>query len=135
MFKDKAVLATGGPSGIGKTIVEEFKKSFNDETFGADFEAIIADSRYKYITSNLQGVKIVSKKFKNIDELTKSDKIDKVLTNKWLGIPIFLTILFLVFHLTFSENLFFLRFIFNFSNIIIYYSYSYMAITCKQKNY
>ena len=93
-------------------IVEEFKKSFNDETFGADFEAIIADSRYKYITSNLQGVKIVSKKFKNIDELTKSDKIDKVLTNKWLGIPIFLTILFLVFHLTFSENLFFLRFIF-----------------------
>ena len=101
---------TNHPELVG--IVEEFKKSFNDEIFGADFEAIIADSRYKYITSNLQGVKITSKKFRYDEELTKSDKIDIVLTNKWVGIPIFLGILFLVFHLTFSENLFFLKFIF-----------------------
>ena len=37
-----------------------------------------------------------------------SNKIDRVLTHKWLSIPIFLVILFLVFHLTFSEDLFFL---------------------------
>ena len=39
---------------------------------------------------------------------TLSNKIDRVLTNKWLSIPIFLVIMFLVFHLTFSENLFYL---------------------------
>ena len=40
--------------------------------------------------------------------MTKSDKIDRVLTNKWAGIPIFLAVLFLVFHFTFSEDLFYL---------------------------
>ena len=97
---------TNHPELVG--IVEEFKKSFNDDIFGADFEAIIADSRYKYITANIQGVKISSKKIDDDYEPTLSDKIDKVLTNKWVGIPIFLIILFLLFHLTFSENLFFL---------------------------
>ena len=97
---------TNHPELVG--IVEEFKKSFNDDIFGADFEAIIADSRYKYITANIQGVKISSKKIDDDYEPTLSDKIDKVLTNKWAGIPIFLAILFLIFHFTFSENLFFL---------------------------
>ena len=41
--------------------------------------------------------------------MTKSDKVDKVLTHKIWGIPIFLVILFLVFHLTFSENLFYMN--------------------------
>lgn len=41
--------------------------------------------------------------------MTPSDKADKVLTHKVWGIPIFLAILFLIFHLTFSENLFFLN--------------------------
>lgn len=88
-------------------VVDEFKKYFKDETFGSDLEAIIADSRYKYITS-----KYAAAKTKKINEITKSfstsDKIDRVLTNKWLGIPLFLLILFFIFHMTFSENLFFL---------------------------
>ena len=41
-------------------------------------------------------------------EITTSDKIDKVLTNRWAGIPIFLAILFMIFHLTFSENFLYL---------------------------
>lgn len=86
-------------------VVDEFKNNFNDEVFGSDLEAIIADSRYKYITKNYV---IAREKRVRLEEETKSDKIDKVLTNKWLGIPIFLVILFLVFHLTFSENLFYL---------------------------
>ena len=90
-------------------IVEEFKKTFENETFGSDLEAVVADERYKYITSELRKAKtkvdvVASKKEKTSYE--KSDKIDKVLTNKWLGIPIFLVIMFLIFHLTFSENLF-----------------------------
>ena len=41
-------------------------------------------------------------------EITTSDKIDKVLTNRCAGIPIFLAILFAIFHLTFSENFLYL---------------------------
>ncbi|MEG1711385.1 MAG: ferrous iron transporter B, partial [Clostridia bacterium] len=42
------------------------------------------------------------------NNLTHSDKIDKILTNKFFGIPIFLVILLTVFHLTFSENFLFI---------------------------
>jgi ferrous iron transport protein B len=34
-----------------RTVVEEFKSSYQNELFGCDFEALIADARYKYITS------------------------------------------------------------------------------------
>ncbi len=99
-------------------MVDEFKKTFKDDTFGDDFEAIIADSRYNYISKNFSGV------IKHSEELTecececdkkntkikmdKSDRIDRVLTHRVWGLVIFAAILFLVFHLTFSENLFFL---------------------------
>ena len=82
-------------------IVDEFKKTYNDKIFGNDLEAVIADARYKYITDNCS---IAHKKKHKADFLTKSDKADRVLTNKWASIPIFLVILFLVFHLTFSED-------------------------------
>lgn len=85
-------------------MVEEFKKTFKDDVFGSDFEAIVADSRYKYIAHNYSSV--LTKKHKSEKEkLSKSDKIDRVLTHKVWGIPIFLVILFAVFHLTFSEDL------------------------------
>ena len=45
--------------------------------------------------------------------MSRSDKADRVLTHKIWGIPIFLVILFGIFHLTFSENLFYLGSIFN----------------------
>lgn len=85
-------------------MVEEFKKTFSDDVFGSDFEAIVADSRYKYIAHNYSSA--LTKKHKSEKEkLSKSDKIDRVLTHKVWGIPIFLVILFAVFHLTFSEDL------------------------------
>lgn len=84
--------------------VNEFKHTFKDDVFGNDLEAVVADGRYKYITKNLSPAK--KKNIKN-DKKT-SYQIDKVLTNKWAGIPIFLFILFLIFHLTFSENFLFL---------------------------
>ena len=85
--------------------VDDFKNTFHDEVFGSDLEAVIADNRYKFITKHISKIRT---KHKVEEAETQSDKIDKVLTNKWLGIPIFLIILFLVFHLTFSENLFYL---------------------------
>ena len=88
-------------------VVESFKSTFNDETFGDDLEAIVANERYEFISKNYSNVKKLKEEAK-MNKLSSSDKADKVLTNKWAGIPIFLVILFLVFHLTFSENLFFL---------------------------
>lgn len=88
-------------------IVEDFKNTFDDGVFRNDFEAIIADSRYKYISKNYTSC-IKKNKVKGKNHLTISDKIDKVLTNKWAGIPIFLAILLIIFHFTFSEDLLYL---------------------------
>lgn len=75
--------------------------------FCGDAEAEIADARYKYITKNFSSTLTRARK-PSYDELSKSDKADKVLTHKIWGLPIFLVILFGIFHLTFSENLFYL---------------------------
>ena len=91
-------------------MVEEFKKTLNNETFGDDIEAIIADERYNYISNNFSSAITrhaeVEENQKKVKE-NKSDRIDKVLTHKVFGLLIFAVILFLVFHFTFSENLFF----------------------------
>ncbi len=87
--------------------VEEFKKTFNDSVFGSDFEALVADGRYKYISKYFAPV--LTHKNKDKFRMTTSDKADKVLTHRVWGIPIFLVVLFLIFHLTFSENLFYLN--------------------------
>ncbi len=87
-------------------MVNAFKKTFNDDVFGNDFEALVADARYKYISKHFAPV--VTHKNKDKFKTSTSDKVDKVLTHKVWGIPIFLVVLFLIFHLTFSENLFFL---------------------------
>ena len=94
-----------------KNIIDEYKNSLNDETFGNDLEALVADARYNYIVKHYS-----CHKTKAQDEYkteSKSYKIDKVLTHRIFGIPIFLAILFLIFHLTFSENLFYLGGLFN----------------------
>ncbi len=88
-------------------MVSAFKKTFNDDIFGNDFEALVADARYKYISKNFAPV--VTRKNKEKFKTSASDKADKVLTHKVWGIPIFLVVLFLIFHLTFSENLFFIN--------------------------
>lgn len=92
-------------------MVEDFKNTFKDDTFGGDFEAIIADGRYKYISKNF--AEAVIKKEKNRLKMTHSDKVDRVMTHKVWGIPIFLVILFAIFHLTFSENFLYLGSVFN----------------------
>ena len=96
-------------------MVEEFKKTFKDDTFGDDFEALIADARYKYISDNFSSV--ITKKNKEKFASTKSDKADKVLTHKIWGIPIFLVVLFAIFHCTFSEDFLYLGKIFGFSSL------------------
>lgn len=86
--------------------VKEYRDKIKDESFGDDFEAMVADERYKYITKHF--AKAITKKDGEKNVLTKSDKADRVLTHRIWGIPIFLVILFAVFHLTFSENFLYL---------------------------
>jgi len=98
-------------------MVDEFKKTFNDDTFGDDFEAIIADDRYQYISKNFSKVvtkheEVAETKEGKTVKMSRSDKIDRVLTHRIFGLIIFAAIMFLVFHLTFSENLFYLGGIF-----------------------
>lgn len=88
--------------------VEAFiNENCQKDGFCGDAEAEIADARYKYITKNFSSTLTRARK-PSYDELSKSDKADKVLTHKIWGLPIFLVILFGIFHLTFSENLFYL---------------------------
>ena len=88
-------------------MVSAFKKTFNDDIFGNDFEALVADARYKYISKNFAPV--VTRKNKEKFKTSASDKADKVLTHKVWGIPIFLVVLFLIFHLTFPTKLIFIN--------------------------
>ena len=66
-----------------------------------DTEARIADLRYKHISKI---VKAAVKKSDKYSGETKSDKLDKILTNRILALPIFAVIMYLLFECTFSEN-------------------------------
>lgn len=95
-----------------KDMLEEvnvLKSKVDTKEFDSDFEALVADERYKFISENFQNSII---KPKNVEKETKSDKIDKVLTHRIWSIPIFLVIMFVVFHLVFSEDLLFLNSLF-----------------------
>ena len=60
-----------------------------------DAESIITNERYLYIAEILKGCY----KKKDAGKLSTSDKIDKVVTNRWLGLPIFAVIMFLVYYI------------------------------------
>lgn len=93
-------------------MVDEYKESHKDDIFADDFEALVADARYQYIAKHYAShYQKNEKSEKNSDgkQVTRSDKIDKVLTHRIWALPIFVLIMFLVFHLTFSEDLFFLN--------------------------
>ena len=71
--------------------IKDCEKEMDDDT-----ESIITNQRYEYI-QKLVDKAVVKKKGK--DELTTSDKIDKVLTNRILALPIFAVIMFLVYYI------------------------------------
>ena len=61
-----------------------------------DAESIITNERYVYIASIIKSCY----KKKSVGQLSTSDKIDKVVTNRWLGLPIFAVIMFLVYYIS-----------------------------------
>ncbi len=71
--------------------IAEVEKELDD-----DAESIITNERYVYIA---KVIKACYKK-KNAGQLTTSDKIDKIVTNRWLGLPIFAVVMFLIYYIS-----------------------------------
>ena len=69
-------------------IVSAVEKDLDD-----DAESIITNARYTFITETLNG--IYTKQ--NAGKLSVSDKIDNIVTNRWLGLPIFAVVMFIVY--------------------------------------
>jgi len=67
-----------------------------EEKLDDDTESIITNERYVYISSMIG--ECVSKNKK--DELTISDKIDHIVTNRWLALPIFAAVMFIVYYVS-----------------------------------
>lgn len=75
--------------------IEDDIRAVEDE-MGDDAESIITNERYIYIGEIIKGCY----KKKSSGGLSSSDKIDKVVTNRWLGLPIFAVIMFLVYYIS-----------------------------------
>lgn len=71
--------------------IKELEEAFDDDT-----ESIITNERYVYISGIIKDC--VSKNKKN--EMTTSDKIDKIVTNRILALPIFAVIMFIVYYVS-----------------------------------
>lgn len=77
-----------------KTTIDALRKDLETE-LDDDMESIVTDGRYTYIQ------KIISTTVeKPKEKLTISDKIDKIVTNRFLGIPIFLLIMYIVYYIS-----------------------------------
>ena len=73
--------------------IKELEDKFDDDT-----ESIITNERYVYISSIIVDCLKKAKK----KALTTSDKIDRIVTNRWLALPIFAAIMFLVYYIAVS---------------------------------
>ena len=81
------------PSDVMKDVeahISEAEKEMDD-----DAEAIITNERYIYIASMLKGVY----KKKNAGQMSISDKIDRIVTNRWLALPIFAIVMCAVYYI------------------------------------
>ena len=74
-------------------IIARIEKHFDDDT-----ESVITNERYTWISSIMHSVRTLG----NEDGLTTSDKIDRVVTNRFLALPIFAVVMFLVYYISVS---------------------------------
>ena len=71
--------------------IETLEKEFDDDT-----ESIFTNERYEYISSIIEGCYTKNQKGK----LSVSDKIDRVVTNRWAALPIFAVVMFIVYYVS-----------------------------------
>ncbi len=89
--RDSLLLSRLGLSEEQKAKAEELTSSL-EKAFDDDIESIITNERYNSISALLDGVLVKSGK-----TMTTSDKIDRIVTNRILGIPIFLAVMWFVY--------------------------------------
>lgn len=92
--RDKVVLENIDLSDAEKKSIEEIVSGL-EKKFDDDSESIITNERYNFITDIIK--RCVKK---SSEKLTASDKIDKIVTNKWLGIPIFLVVMWAIYFIS-----------------------------------
>lgn len=71
--------------------IEKLEKEFDDDT-----ESIITNERYEYISSIIKDCYTKG----SSEKLTVSDKIDRIVTNRWLALPIFAVVMFIVYYVS-----------------------------------
>ena len=91
---DSKVVESMKLSGVAAQTVEAQRKAL-EKKHDDDMESIVTDERYKFIQ------KIVSTTVqKGKEKLTTSDKIDRIVTNRFLGIPIFMLVMWIVYYVS-----------------------------------
>lgn len=91
---DSKVVESMKLSGAAAQTVEAQRKAL-EKKHDDDMESIVTDGRYKFIQ------KIVSTTVqKGKEKLTTSDKIDRIVTNRFLGIPIFMLVMWIVYYVS-----------------------------------
>ena len=91
---DSKVVESMNLSAAAKAAVDKDRKELETK-HDDDMESIVTDERYKFIQ------KIVDTTVKKgKDKLTTSDKIDRIVTNRILGIPIFIAVMFVVYYIS-----------------------------------
>lgn len=83
---------------LSKSIIDHIEEDIRtaEKELDDDAESIITNERYEYVAAILQG----AYKKRNAGKLSTSDKIDKVVTNRVLALPIFAAIMFLVYFIS-----------------------------------
>lgn len=87
----KAIESLGINTELIEADIKHIEKKYDD-----DSESIITNERYNFISSIIHDVLVKKDK----EALSTSDKIDRIVTNRWLGLPIFAVIMFLVYYIS-----------------------------------
>ncbi len=91
---EKVIEKLGLDEATGNHVEKDIKAV--EQEYDDDAESIITNERYLYIGKIIDGVY----KNKQKGQLSTSDKIDKVVTNRFLGLPIFIVVMFLVYYIS-----------------------------------
>ncbi|MGD8456409.1 MAG: ferrous iron transport protein B [Anaerolineales bacterium] len=81
------------PAKVQSALAESISRLQN--IYSDDLEIVIADNRYQYVRALMGDILTRDEK----KELTRSDRIDQIVTSQYLGIPIFLSIMYVIFNI------------------------------------
>ena len=90
---DKVLQKMSIPADVMQHIQQDIQAA--EKELDDDAESIITNERYVYIAEIIKSCY----KQKNKGQLSASDRIDKIVTNRWLGLPIFAVVMFLVYYI------------------------------------